>query len=84
MTQDPQDRQNSPLSRLLTEAAQGGQAKVDALIALMQRTVESREDGRNVYFTGLGGEPDRRSFSTIERADAFRAKLIREGREVTK
>ncbi len=55
-----------------------------AIAALMQRTVESREDGRNVYFTSLDGKQDRRSFATIERADAFRAKLARDGRAVAK
>ncbi|MDQ3036509.1 MAG: SseB family protein, partial [Myxococcota bacterium] len=39
MTQDPHDRPNAALYRLLAEAVHGGQAKVDAMIALMQRTV---------------------------------------------
>lgn len=39
MTQDPNDRPNAALYRLLAEAVHGGQAKVDALLALMQRTV---------------------------------------------
>ena len=33
------ERQNEALKRLLTDAAQGGQAKVDALVALAQRTL---------------------------------------------
>ena len=39
MTGEIQDRQTAALYRLLAEGAQGGQAKVDALLALMQRTV---------------------------------------------
>lgn len=39
MAYDPHERQTAALHRLLAEAAHGGQAKVDALIALMQRTV---------------------------------------------
>lgn len=39
MTHDPNDRASAALYRLLAEAVHGGQAKVDALLALMQRTV---------------------------------------------
>jgi hypothetical protein len=39
LTQDTNERPHAAFYRLLHEAAQGGQAKVDALIALMQRTV---------------------------------------------
>ena len=39
MRDAPHDRQTAALYRLLSEAAHGGQAKVDALLALMQRTV---------------------------------------------
>lgn len=33
------ERQNEALLRLLADAGQGGQAKVDALVALSQRTL---------------------------------------------
>jgi hypothetical protein len=39
VTHDPSNPQNAALHRLLQEATNGGQAKVDALLALMQRTV---------------------------------------------
>jgi len=39
LTDQTDDRATEAFHRLLTEAAQGGQAKVDALIALAQRTV---------------------------------------------
>lgn len=39
MPKSPQDRANEALLRLLAEAAGGGQSKVDALVALAQRTV---------------------------------------------
>ncbi|AKF03376.1 SseB family protein [Sandaracinus amylolyticus] len=39
MRDAPHDRQTAALYRLLSEAAHGGQAKVDALLALMQRTL---------------------------------------------
>lgn len=39
LSHDAHERQTAALHRLLSEAGQGGQAKVDALIALMQRTV---------------------------------------------
>ena len=39
MAHDPSNPQTAALHRLLQEATNGGQAKVDALLALMQRTV---------------------------------------------
>lgn len=53
------------------------------LAAKMRATVAAREaDGRNVHFINEDGRADRFSFATIERADAFRANLQRNGREV--
>ena len=57
------ERQNEALRRLLTDASQGGQAKVDALIALSQRTLwvvpwEGVEGYRTlVNSTGLAALP---------------------------
>lgn len=57
------ERQNEALKRLLTDAGQGGQAKVDALIALSQRTLwvvpwEGVEGYRTlVNSTGLAALP---------------------------
>lgn len=53
-------------------------AKANALVA------KREEDGRNVHFTREDGTEDRFSFATNERADAFRAKVRRQGMTVTK
>lgn len=51
-----------------------------ALAARMQRTVEAREAaGFNVHFINERGARDRFSFRDQERADAFKAKLQRQG-----
>ena len=54
------------------------------LAAKARTLVASREaDGRNVHFVNDRGEQDRFSFATVERADAFRAKLARRGLQIT-
>lgn len=53
-----------------------------AIAARAKAVVAAREDGRNVHFINESGARDRYSFATLERADAFRAKLRRAGREV--
>lgn len=53
-----------------------------AIAARAKVVVASREDGRNVHFINESAERDRFSFTTLERADAFRAQLNRAGREV--
>ncbi|WP_430636113.1 hypothetical protein [Sphingomonas hankookensis] len=46
----------------------------------MRATVAQRETvGLNVHFLREDGTPDRFSFATSERAEAFRAKLRRQG-----
>jgi hypothetical protein len=53
------------------------------LAARIRATLAERETaGTNVHFVNERGEKDRFSFATKERADAFRARLVKEGLQV--
>lgn len=54
-----------------------------SLAARMQAVIATREEaGLNVHFLREDGTPDRFSFATEERAEAFRAKLRKAGRTI--
>jgi hypothetical protein len=44
-------------------------ARANALVA------KREAEGLNVHFTNASGQPDRRSFRTVERAEAFRRRV---------
>lgn len=57
----------------------------DMMNALAARVKVKREAaglGLNVRFVNLDGRNDEFSFATVKRAEAFRAKLVRQGREL--
>ena len=51
-------------------------ARLNALVARREAS------GCNVYFINVDGRADRRSFQTVERAEAFKATLRANGREI--
>jgi hypothetical protein len=55
----------------------------DMMNALAARVKAKREaTAGNVRFVGLDGKPSEFSFASVEKADAFRASVVREGREI--
>lgn len=55
---------------------------MDALVARVKAKREAAGIGLNVRFLREDGTRDEFSFATVDRANAFRAKLTRQGREV--
>lgn len=55
---------------------------MDALAARVKAKREAQGLGLNVLFVREDGTHDEFSFATVERADAFRASLVRQGRKV--
>lgn len=55
---------------------------MDALAARVKAKREAQGLGLNVRFVREDGAHDEFSFATVERANAFRASLVRQGRKV--
>lgn len=55
---------------------------MNALAARLKAKREAAGLGLNVRFVNVDGRNDEFSFATVERAEAFRAKLVRQGREL--